>query len=110
MDEPPAKMRAAMGDKIGFDKARDGIGLVGQGPDWDRLAHARHAPGLRSAPMPAARPDRLQPPVNRGRAHRQNPLAHRRLELEMTMPLQRVYQHWDQSLEPLAAHTVRRLP
>jgi hypothetical protein len=37
-----------------------------------------------SSLLSAARPDRFQPPINCRRTHRENSLAHRRLELEMT--------------------------
>jgi len=51
-----------------------------------------------------------QHPINGGGADRQDLVLDDRVEVEMAMSFHGVDQHRDQSLQPLAAHTVGRLP
>ena len=71
---------------------------------------ARRLPPPASEPAARRCPDRLEQPVQGGGAGRQQPLAHPRVQIQVTMALHGLHQMGQRRLQPLAADPVGSFP
>ena len=97
-----------MGDQVDFQETRRRFVPVVVGPHRNPLPHGPPAP--RSAPAPCRRTNGFQQSIQRGRAGRQQPASHLRVQIQMAMALHGLHQVRQRSLEPLSADPVGSLP
>ena len=110
-DEAAGQRPAAVRDEICLDETRSRVLPIAE----RTYRHAAPQPVQRGAPAPALTgrhgPRGRQAAVDRRGTHRQEPLAHRRVQGQVAVMLERRHQGRQQRLQPLAAHpVVRRLP
>jgi hypothetical protein len=108
VDETALEPITAVRNQVDLAEARRGIAPVGKRAHRDGLCHARSL-GMTSL-LAGRLPPRTQQSIHRRRADCEHAQAHRLVQRQVPVSLERGHEHWKQCLQALGANPVGGLP